>query len=48
MPGMHRVRGKVEERRREPCLPPDIFAKYADANFWVRPEANRKGITVLS
>jgi sulfotransferase len=48
MPGMHKVRGKVEYQPREPCVPPDIFAKYADANFWLRPEANRKGATILS
>jgi len=47
MPGMHKVRGKVEYRGREPCVPPDIFAKYADANFWLRPEANRRGAVVL-
>jgi sulfotransferase len=47
MPGMHEVRGKVEQRPREPCLPPDIFAKYADANFWLRPETNRKGAILL-
>jgi sulfotransferase len=47
MPGLHKVRGKVEYRGREPCVPPDIFAKYSDANFWLRPEANRRGAVVL-
>jgi sulfotransferase len=48
MPGLHKVRGKVEYRPREPCVPPDIFAKYADANFWLTPNANRKGAIVLA
>jgi sulfotransferase len=47
MPGMHEVSGKVELRPREPCVPPDIFSKYADANFWLRPEANRRGAILL-
>ncbi len=47
MPGMHKVRGKVEHQEREPCVPPDVFAKYADANFWLRPETNRRGAVVL-
>jgi sulfotransferase len=47
MPGLHRVREKVEYQKREPCIPPDIFAKYADAGFWLRPEMNRRGVTIL-
>jgi sulfotransferase len=48
MPGMHKVRSKVGPSNRESCLPPDIFAKYADANFWLRPEANQRGAVILS
>jgi len=48
MPGMHKVRGKVEYRPRDPCVPPDVFAKYTDANFWLRPDANRRGAIILS
>jgi len=47
MPGMHKVREKVEPEKREPCIPPDIFAKYADTNFWLKPELNRRGVIVL-
>jgi sulfotransferase len=47
MPGMHKVQGKVEYQKRESCIPPDIFAKYVDANFWLRPEMNRGAVTVL-
>jgi sulfotransferase len=47
MPGLHRVREKVEYQKREPCIPPDIFAKYADAAFWLKPEMNRRGAKLL-
>ena len=46
-PGLHRVRSRVEPAQRPSCLPPDIFAKYADANFWARPEYQGRGVTVL-
>jgi sulfotransferase len=47
MPGLHKVEEKVEYRQRESCLPPDILAKYAEANFWLRPEMNHRGVTML-
>jgi sulfotransferase len=47
MPGLHKVRQKVAYQERKPCIPPDLFAKYADANFWLRPELNHRGVTVL-
>jgi sulfotransferase len=47
MPGLHKVRPKIEFRTREACIPPDLFAKYADANFWSRPGLNSGGVTVL-
>lgn len=47
MPGLHKVREKVEPQKREPCIPPDIFAKYADATFWLKQEMNRRGAVVL-
>lgn len=47
MPGLHKVREKVEHQQREPCIPPDIFAKYADASFWRRPDMNPRGVTML-
>lgn len=47
MPGLHTVRAKVEYQKREPCIPPDIFAKYAETNFWLRPEMNRRGAILL-
>lgn len=47
MPGLHKVRERVEFVERAPCIPPDIFASYADSNFWLRPELNRRGATIL-
>jgi len=47
MPGLHKVREKVEYERREPCIPPDIFAKYADASFWLKPDLNRRNVMIL-
>jgi sulfotransferase len=47
MPGLHKVREKVEYRERKPCIPPDIFKKYAGSNFWTQPELNQKGVLVL-
>jgi sulfotransferase len=47
MPGLHKVRERVEYEKREPCIPPDIFAKYADTTFWLKPEMNRRGVTIL-
>jgi len=47
LPGLHTVRPRVEFHKRESCLPPDLFAKYADASFWTRPELNRRQVTIL-
>ncbi len=47
MPGMHKVREKVAFQKRAPCIPPDLFAKYSDAGFWLRPELNPRGVTIL-
>lgn len=32
--GLHDVSGKVEVRKRKTILPPDIFARYANDQFW--------------
>lgn len=47
MPGLHTIRPKVEHQERQPCIPPDIFAKYAAANFWEKPELNTRNVTIL-
>lgn len=47
LPGLHRVRPKVEPASRQSCLPPDLAAKYAEVNFWLNPKLNIRGVTVL-
>lgn len=47
MPGLHKVREKVEYRERKPCIPPDLFAKYAGSSFWAKPELNTRGVKIL-
>jgi sulfotransferase len=47
MPGLHRVEGNVAARPRLPSIPPDLFAKYAEASFWRRSELNAHGVKIL-
>lgn len=46
-PGLHHIRPRVEYRERDTCLPPDLFVKYADVNFWSNPRLNPKGVLVI-
>lgn len=47
MPGLHTVRRRVEFVERPTILPPDIFCKYIDSNFWMNEKLNTKGVLVL-
>ena len=47
MPGLHKVRAVVEMTQRAPSIPPDIFAKYAEADFWLNPSMNARGVLIL-
>jgi sulfotransferase len=47
MPGMHKVRERVDFQKRDSCIPPDILAKYSDASFWLRSEANHRNVRIL-
>ena len=47
MPDLHRVQPQIAYRKRESCLPPDLFAKYADVNFWLNPAMNQRNVVVL-
>lgn len=47
MPGMHKVRQKVEPEQRKPVVPPDLFAKFAHTHFWQKPELNVRGVQIL-
>jgi sulfotransferase len=47
MPGLHRVRRAVGFQPRQSCLPPDLFTKYGDVNFWKKPVNNVRGVITL-
>jgi sulfotransferase len=47
MPGLHKVSQKVEYRDRQPGIPPDLFARISSANFWLKPELNPRGVTII-
>lgn len=47
MPGLHKVREKVELKKRVACIPPDIFSQYSKTNFWMSPELNLRGVKIL-
>jgi sulfotransferase len=46
-PGLHRVGRQVKAVKRETILPPDIFRRYENDNFWEDPAANLRGVRVL-
>jgi sulfotransferase len=47
MPGMHKVRERVAPEKRQPSIPPDLFAKYSKLSVWKNPEANVCRVLVL-
>jgi sulfotransferase len=47
MPGLHKVRKKVEYIERDPCIPPDIFVKYASTCFWDHPDQNPRNVVIV-
>jgi sulfotransferase len=46
MPGLHRVRRRVEARERQTILPPDLF-RQNDLEFWEMPGYNPQGVCIL-
>ena len=46
-PGLHQIRPRVDYRERDICLPPDLFMKYADVNFWSNPKLNTRNVLVI-
>jgi sulfotransferase len=46
-PGLHRVKRQVKAERRETVLPPDIFNRYANDNFWNNPALNPHGVLIV-
>lgn len=47
MPELHSIRPKVEYQERRPCIPPDIFTKFASGQFWEKPELNTRNVKIL-
>ena len=47
MPDLHTVRRRVNFIERPTILPPDIFVKYADANFWLNEKLNTRRVRVI-
>lgn len=47
MPGLHNVHPVVAVRERLPCIPPDVFAKYAKTHFWENPDLNPRNVLIL-
>jgi sulfotransferase len=46
-PGLHRVGPKVVSQKRDTILPPDIFRRYENDNFWENPALNKRGVLIV-
>jgi sulfotransferase len=46
MPGLHKVRRRIEPNQRTTVLPPDLFNQN-DRSFWDVPGQNPRGVTIL-
>ncbi|UPK40347.1 sulfotransferase domain-containing protein [Bradyrhizobium sp. 186] len=46
-PGLHRLGRRVEQKKREMILPPDIFRRYENDNFWNGPGLNTRCVRVV-
>ena len=44
VPGLHRVRAKVEFQGRRTILPPDLFEKYSKLSFWGDRNGSRANV----
>lgn len=44
VPGLHRVRNKVEYKARRTLLPPDLFDKYSKLSFWGDRNGSRANV----
>lgn len=47
MPGLHQVRARMQADDRAPGIPPDVFNRYAPAQFWQQANQNPHGVVVL-
>jgi sulfotransferase len=46
-PGLHRVGRKVTAEARQTILPPDIFNRYQNDDFWENAAANTRGVRIV-
>jgi sulfotransferase len=46
-PGLHTVRKKVEFIERNTILPPELFERFQNDSFWMRPELNTYGVPIV-
>lgn len=46
-PGLHRVGKRVRFERRETVLPPEIFRRYENDNFWENPALNPRNVLIV-
>lgn len=44
VPGLHRVKPKVEHTERRTVLPPDLFEKYSKLTFWTDPAGSAANV----
>ncbi len=47
VPGLHTVGKKVGYSERPTILPPELFERFSGRNFWRRPGANPRSVTVI-
>ena len=46
-PGLHRVGKRVRFEPRETVLPPEIFRRYENDNFWENPALNPRKVLIV-
>jgi len=46
-PGLHRIKRQVRPEKRETILPPEIFRRYANDDFWDNPDLNLRRVRVV-
>ena len=47
VPGLHRIKPRVEAQERERIVPPDLAYRYIESAFWEREGANPKKVRIL-
>jgi len=47
MPGLHRIRRRVESVERQTVLPPELFQRFVNDMSWRVPEANFRQVPII-